>query len=94
MRAVAKRHGPRVFACAPSNRRGFGDLDLFRLQAGSFVRTVTEWLTLRAPTSAPPISAGLNLLDDGAFLKNQRLSHLAGRRLKGLAAPGPVWIDW
>jgi len=75
---IAKGHGLGVFARAPCDRRRFGDLNFLGFEPSAFVGTIAKGLALGAPASTPPISAGLDFLNDGPFLKNERLSHLAG----------------
>ncbi len=63
--AITKRHVPRPLAGAPRNRFGFGDFHFLGFETGALVRAIAERLALGEPAGAPPISAGLNLLNDG-----------------------------
>src|SRR5688500_5248932 len=76
MRAVAKRHVLRMLAGAPRDRLCLFDLDLFRFQPGSFMAPVAEGLTPGPPAGAPPVNAGLDLLDDRRFLENDWFRHI------------------
>jgi len=66
-----------MLACAPRDRFGFGDFNLLRRQPGPFVRTVAEWLALRAAAGTPPICARFDLLNDGGFLCGDWFFHNA-----------------
>src|ERR1041384_6612671 len=63
--AVAERLGFGMFAGAPGHGFLFENLDLLRRQSGALVRTVAKWLALRSTTSAPPIGARFDQLDNG-----------------------------
>jgi len=65
VRAVAKRFRLRLFTGAPGDRFLFRDFRLQGFDAGSFMRPVTKRLGLGTPAGAPPISSGLDGLDDG-----------------------------
>lgn len=60
MRAVAKRLALGIFASAPVQRPGLGDLGLERQEVGAFVRAIAVRLGLGLAARAPPIGAGFN----------------------------------
>jgi len=64
-----------MLARAPGNCFRFCNLNLFWLQTGPFVRTITKGLAFLPSTRAPPISTSLNLLDNRQFLENDRFGH-------------------
>jgi hypothetical protein len=64
-----------MLAGAPGYSPGFRNFHFLRAKGRSFVRTIAEGLAFGPATSAPPIDAGLDFLDDGRFLKNGRFVH-------------------
>jgi hypothetical protein len=75
MRSVAEWHRLGMLAGAPRDHSGFFDFHLFWLETRPFVRAIAKRLALRAPASAPPINARLDLLNDWEFLIDMRFTH-------------------
>ena len=75
MRPVAERGIPGVFAGAPGDRPGFGDIYFLWRETRAFMRAVAERLALGTPTGAPPILSRRDRLDEGRFLANDSFSH-------------------
>ena len=75
MRTVAEGHGFGMFAGAPGDGLWFGDFGFQRAEAGAFVGPVAEGLAFGTAAGAPPICAGFDFLDDGAFLEDDGFVH-------------------
>jgi hypothetical protein len=61
VRAIAEWRVCSVFALTPPEGLLFGDFELHRLQAGAFVRAITERWMAGSPTGTPPMRACLHL---------------------------------
>ena len=75
VRAIAERAVSGMFAPAPRDGFRFRDLHFLWREARAFVRTVAERLALRATTRTPELAAGLDRLNEGRFLWNERFAH-------------------
>jgi len=64
-----------MFTTAPRHSLFFGDIHFGRRKAGTFVRTVAEWLAFGFAAGAPVETAGLHFQDVGGFLGNDRFTH-------------------
>ena len=73
--AVAERRVLGMFAAAPRDGFGLGDLRFQRRKARALVRTVAERLAFGLAAAAPVISAGFNFLNNGRFLRNFWFAH-------------------
>ena len=73
--AVAERRVLGMFAAAPRDGFGLGDLRFQRRKARALVRTVAERLAFGLAAAAPIISAGFNFLNNGRFLRNFWFAH-------------------
>ena len=76
MGAVAERPVFGMFASAPGDHFRFGDFYFPGLKSCSLMGAVTEGLAFRSTTSAPPISAGLDFLNDGSSLEDNGFRHI------------------
>ena len=75
MRSIAERHGLRLLAGTPGDGFLFRDFGFQGAKAGAFVGAVAKRLAFGSPAGAPPISPGLDNLNDGRFLKNNGFRH-------------------
>ncbi len=64
-----------VFASAPCHGFSFRNFCFYRGKGSSLVGTVTERLVFRLATTAPVISAGLDVLDVRALAGNDWITH-------------------
>lgn len=64
-----------VFASAPGHGFSFRNFCFYRSKGSSLVGTVTERLVFRLATTAPVISAGLDILDVRALAGNDWITH-------------------
>jgi len=74
--AVAERAGLGMFAAAPRDFFGLGQVHLQRREAGAFVRAVAERLAFGFAARAPVEAAGLHVENVGKFLGNGWFTHV------------------
>ena len=75
MTAIAERAVLRVLAAAPRDGFRFGEVHLFRPEAGAFVRAVAKRLAFGPAARAPPEGAWPGRLNKWKPLGNNRFAH-------------------
>jgi hypothetical protein len=64
-----------MFATAPRDGFGFGNLHLFWGETGAFVGTIAQRLAPGSAAGAPPIRARFHFLNERRFLGNDGFWH-------------------